>query len=226
MARDYSAIRQGLEERIRAAAERGGDRNRPVRVVAVSKMTTLEEVQLAWQSGFEEFGENRVQELVAKHAELPEARWHLIGRLQTNKVKDAIERSCLIHSLDRWPLAEYIEKRAQILGRQVDTLLEVNISGEKTKAGVTPEDVVHFLSSLSEMRYLRVLGLMTVAPEEKNPEKLRSLFKQMKHLFDSIRGECYPNVEMVHLSMGMSGDFEVAVEEGANIVRIGRAVFG
>ena len=180
---------------------------------------------MACRQGLTDFGENRVQDLKIKQSRYPQVRWHMIGRLQTNKVKDVIGRAFLIHSLDRWSLAEYIEKRAEKERTVVSALLQVNVSGEKSKSGVAPEEVKDFLHAVSQLNHLRVLGLMTMAPEVDDPEETRPVFKELRRIFDIVKESNYPRVEMRYLSMGMTQDFEVAIEEGANMVRIGRALF-
>jgi pyridoxal phosphate enzyme (YggS family) len=177
-------------------------------------------------AGIKDFGENRVQDLLIKQAAFPGARWHMIGHLQTNKVRDVIGSACLIHSLDRWPLAEYIEKKAENTNMEVPVLVQVNVSGESSKGGVRVPDLMSFISSVDQLRHLKIQGLMTMAPEEDEAEKARPVFKELKHLFDVIKKGNYRSVEMNYLSMGMTQDYEVAIEEGANIIRVGRAVFG
>lgn len=215
-----------VRKKVVQAALRAGTDPNTILLVAVSKTVGLKEIGLAYQHGISDFGENRVQDLMQKQSEFPQAKWHMIGHLQTNKVRDLIGRTCLIHSLDRWALAEYIERRAEREGVVVPTLLQINVSGEESKGGVAPSEVNDFLTALSQFSHLRVQGLMTMAPEVDNPEETRPVFKEMRRLFDTIKRQNYPQVEMCFLSMGMTQDFEVAIEEGANIVRVGRALFG
>ncbi len=217
---------KAVREKIVKAASKAGTDPSTILLVAVSKTVGFEEVKSAYQNGVTDFGENRVQELMRKQSEYPQARWHMIGHLQTNKVKRVIGRACLIHSLDRWALAEYIERRAEKAGVLVPTLLQINVSGEKTKGGVAPSEAKDFLGSLNEFAHLQVQGLMTMAPEFDDTEEARPIFKAMRRLFDTIKRQKYNQVEMRYLSMGMTQDFEVAIEEGANIIRVGRAVFG
>lgn len=217
-------IRQ-VRVRVDQAVARSAEPDRPVSIIGVTKTVDLDAVDAAIHAGLFDFGENRVGELVRKQAAFPMARWHMIGRLQTNKVKEAVEKAWLIHSLDRWNLAEAINRRGEQDGRTVSALLQVNVSGEASKAGLALEDVFHFLDSVGELKKLNILGLMTIAPEE-DAEITRPVFKELKKIFDENKGKWHSNVEMLYLSMGMSGDFEVALEEGSNIVRIGRALFG
>jgi len=214
-----------IRRKMMQSALRAGRNPDHIQLVAVSKTVGVEGIRQAWQSGITDFGENRVQDLVAKQRELPQARWHMIGHLQTNKVKDVIGRTVLIHSLDRWELAEYIERRAERDKIVVQTLLQVNVSGEISKGGVKPSEVSDFLHAIDNFRFVRVEGLMTMAPETDDPEETRPVFKEMRRLFDAIRGQEFGRVRMKYLSMGMTQDFEVAIEEGANMIRVGRALF-
>lgn len=214
-----------IKQRIELAALRSGRGGQEITLVAVSKMVDDSAVRHAFELGVTDFGENRVQELIRKRGNLPEARWHLIGRLQTNKVKDIVGKACLIHSLDRWGLAEEIDKRGHLLGIQVPVLLQVNITGEESKTGLPPGDVAEFLNAADGLSYLQIKGLMTIAIEDSNPEASRPVFKELAQLRDRLQKNKYRNIELHYLSMGMSQDFEVAIEEGANLVRIGSALF-
>ncbi len=156
---------------------------------------------------------------------MPDAHWHMIGRLQTNKVKDVVGRAELIHSLDRWNLAEALDKRGQVLGIEVPALLEINIYGEEQKAGIAPDDVETFLDSAGQWKALKVYGFMTMAPFFDDEELCRPVFRELTQINKKFEVKQYKNVQCKYLSMGMSGDFEAAIEEGANIVRIGSAIF-
>lgn len=226
MRNDFESNYADIRERTARAALRRGEDPAKIHIVAVSKTVGIDAVAEAYDCGVRDFGENRVRELLSKQEALPAARWHLIGHLQTNKVKDVIGKAWLIHSLDRWDLAEYIEKKAAAEEISVPMLLQVNVSGEASKGGLSPADVEPFLKSIGQMRWVKVMGLMTMAPEEDDPEKTRPVFKELRSLFDVINGHNYPNVQMRFLSMGMTQDFEIAIEEGANIIRVGRALFG
>ncbi|MCX5780971.1 MAG: YggS family pyridoxal phosphate-dependent enzyme [Firmicutes bacterium] len=214
-----------IRRKIAMAAQRSGRRDQEVTLVAVSKMVGEAEVRNAYDLGIRDFGENRVQELNRKMEYLPQARWHLIGRLQTNKVKDVVGRASLIHSLDSWPLALAINQRAQKLGIVVPVLVQVNISEEASKAGLSAVELDCFLDSVGELSALQIQGLMTIAVQESLPEASRSVFRELAQLRHKLQGKKYRNVELKYLSMGMSQDYEVAVEEGANLVRIGSALF-
>ncbi|MGE5415522.1 MAG: YggS family pyridoxal phosphate-dependent enzyme [Acidobacteriota bacterium] len=223
---DIAANIVSIRQRIERAAATARCSPERITLVAVSKTVNEKAVLDAYQNGVRDFGENRVQELADKERIVSQARWHLIGRLQTNKVKDVLGKAFLIHSLDRWALAEYIEKRATKMGINVPVLLQVNVAGETSKAGVTVPETVLFLDSLGQFPHITVRGLMTIAPEVEDPEEVRPVFRELRRLFDVISKQSYTNVDMKYLSMGMTQDFEVAIEEGANIIRVGRALFG
>ena len=216
-----------VRRRIREAARRSGREEKEITLVAVSKTVGVEEITRAAAFGITDFGENRVQEFLPKFRQLPHLRWHFTGHLQTNKVKDVVGKACLIHSLDRWRLAEYIDDKARSLGISVvDVLVEVNISGEASKYGMLPQDVPSFLDAVDGLERIRVRGLMTVAPQVDDPELVRPVFKELRDIFDNIKKKGYRNTQMLYLSMGMTQDFEVAIEEGSNMVRVGTAIFG
>ena len=221
-------LAQNIEEtqqRIEAAAHRSGRRGHEINLVAVTKTVDSVTVKNAYNFGISDFGENRVQELIHKQADLPQARWHFIGRLQTNKVKSLVGRTCLIHSLDRWQLAYEIDKHARQMGISVPVLVQVNITGERSKTGFAVEEVQGLFDSLPELSNLEIKGLMTIAAEDVNPEKSRPVFRELSRLRSRLNYKSGANIDLKYLSMGMSQDFEVAIEEGANIVRIGSAMF-
>ncbi|MGS0764759.1 YggS family pyridoxal phosphate-dependent enzyme [Syntrophomonas curvata] len=214
-----------VKERIARAAAKSGRRWSDITLVAVSKTVDSDTVRRAFELGVSDFGENRVQELNKKISLLPEARWHLIGRLQSNKVKDVVGKAVLIHSLDRWSLAEELDRRGQREGVEVPCLLQVNIAGEEQKAGVDPNEVRNFLESMGQLKAVRLHGLMTMAPLSDQGERARPIFKELLEIKEKMVKHRYINVDMRYLSMGMSQDYEVAIEEGANLVRIGSAIF-
>jgi hypothetical protein len=221
-------LRQNIElvkKRIANAALRSGRKPEDITLVAVSKTVDTETVRQASLLGLNDFGENRPQALKMKMETLPHLKWHLIGRLQTNKVKDIVGRACMIHSLDRWNLAEEINRRGQNLGQKIPVLLEINVAGEKEKAGLKPLDVELFLDAMPQLKYLHLMGLMTMAPLTDNPEKTRPIFRELYQIRQKYQNRHYENVNLLHLSMGMSQDYEVAIEEGATIVRVGTAIF-
>ena len=197
-------------------------------LVAASKSRTPEEILEAHQAGIDIFGENYVQELLTKYDKIGNrVEWHFIGHLQRNKVKKIVGVVDMIQTLDNLKLAEELEKRFSKVNRIIEVLIEVNIAREPQKAGVLPEDVIPFIKEVSErFSYIKIKGLMTMGPFVDDPEKLRPLFRETKKLFDRIRDIGIKNADMEILSMGMSDSFLIAVEEGANMVRIGTAIFG
>lgn len=197
-----------------------------VRLVAVTKTVPVERIREAVMAGVKTLGENRVQELTAKFDRIDGAEWHLIGHLQSNKVKYIIDKVSLIHSLDSCALAEEISRRALSVGRIMDVLVQVNIAREETKFGLEEDKVPEFIDNVRKMAGLRVMGLMTVGPYLPDPEEIRPVFRQLKSLADRIKTMDFPGVEMKHLSMGMSNDYRVAVEEGATLIRVGSTIFG
>lgn len=217
-----------VQRAIRQAALRAGRDPEAVTLIAVSKTRPVEEIQAVLAAGITHLGENRVQELKEKWEPLSGrgVTWHLIGSLQTNKVKQALEMVSLIHALDRDSLLDELVRQAERRGVPCDVLLQVNVSGEVSKHGMTPGDLQPFLRRISQQSWVRVRGLMTMAPQSDNPEEARPYFRRLRELAEEVRGLALPNVRMEHLSMGMSGDFEVAVEEGATLVRVGTSIFG
>lgn len=196
-------------------------------MVAVTKTATIEQTKEAISAGVRIIGENKVQEAKKKYQILTgDIEWHLVGHLQTNKVKYAVEIFDLIHSVDSIKLAKEIDKRSLQFGKITNVLVEVNVSGEETKYGIRPEEVELFLGEISKFSGIRIRGLMTIVPIVKNKEEVRPYFKELKELSEKMRNKNIKNVKMDYLSMGMTDDFEVAIEEGANMVRIGRGVFG
>ena len=216
-----------VKERIEKAAERSGRSADDIVLIAVTKTIDVERIKAAVNCGIKDLGENRVQELTAKYPYISDdVRWHMIGRLQTNKVKYIIDKVSLIHSVDSLKLLKEIDKRSEIANRMMDILIEVNVAGEASKGGVAVEDVIDFVKQSAAFENIRIKGLMTVAPQTDDPEIVRPYFVQMNDLSYKIKKLKLDNVEMKYLSMGMSGDFEVAIEEGSNMVRIGTAIFG
>jgi PLP dependent protein len=208
-----------VRERIACAAERAGRRPADVLLIGVSKTVEAERIRAAVAAGVTALGENRVQEAKTKIDELGRlAAWHLIGHLQTNKVKDALELFDVVHSVDRLELARELERRAAARGKVVDALLQVNVAAEASKGGVGPDAVGESLDAIGKLAHLRVRGLMTIPPEAERPEDARPWFRRLRELAQRHG--------LPELSMGMSGDFEVAVEEGATMVRVGTAIFG
>ncbi len=223
---DIRANLAAVDERIAAAARRAGRREDAVLLVAVSKTVDVERVRQAVAAGVRALGENRVQEAREKIAALGRpVPWHLIGHLQTNKVKDAVDGFDLIHSVDRLPLAEALSRRAAEAGRRVDVLVQVNVAEEPQKGGLRGDELRAALEAMAALPGLRLRGLMTIPPLPHDPEDSRPHYKEMRRLLDAARGWGH-GADFSELSMGMSGDFEVGVEEGATIVRVGTAIFG
>ena len=225
-----STIASRLEEvnaRIQAACDRAGRDRAEVTLIAVSKTKPVSDIREAMAAGCSVFGENKVQEMRDKTAEITEPlHWHMIGHLQTNKVKYLPGMAELIHSVDNEALALEIEKQGAKHDLIMDVLCEVNMAGEDTKFGLTPEETPAFVKRLLELPHLRVRGLMTIAPYTEDPETNRPYFKGLRELMQAINSDLPADRQMDVLSMGMTGDFEVAVEEGATMVRVGTGIFG
>ena len=227
-----SGLKEGLEstqEAVIRAAERAGRSPEDVTLIAVGKTKPWQMIKEVYDLGVRDFGENKVQELTAKYEVLPkDIRWHMIGHLQTNKVKYIVDKVAMIHSVDSVHLAEVIEKEALKKGvDHVDVLLEINVSGEESKFGLTPDELMEHIDEFLSFKAVRVRGLMTVAPYADNPDDVRPYFRRLKQLSVDIQNKNIDNnVDVCFLSMGMSGDFEAAIEEGATHVRVGTRIFG
>jgi len=224
------SIRENLErirEKIRVKSELVGRDPQEITLVAVTKTVEADRIEEAIAAGVNIIGESRVQEAKEKYGKVEsKIIWHLVGHLQRNKAKDAVKIFDLIHSVDSTKLAKEIDKQAKKVGKIQKILVEVNASGEESKYGLSPEEVITFLKEVSRFPNIKVEGLMTMAPFYENPEDCRPYFRKLRELREEIKAENIKDVEMVYLSMGMSSDFEVAIEEGSNMVRIGRAIFG
>ena len=218
---------QEVEKRIQAACDRAGRKREEVTLIAVSKTKPVETLQEAYDLGVRIFGENKVQELTAKYEALPkDIHWHMIGHLQTNKVKYIIDKAELIHSVDSLKLAETIEKEAAKHDLIADILVEVNVAEEESKFGMKIEEVIPFVEKVSAFPHVRVRGLMTIAPFVEDPEENRSIFADLHKLYIDIKKKNHDNDTVSVLSMGMTNDYEVAIEEGATMVRVGTGIFG
>jgi len=215
-------------ERIEKAAQKSGRKREDITLVAVTKTVEVERIREGIEAGIKEIGENRVQEAREKIPLLPREgiKWHMVGHLQRNKAKYAVRLFDMIQSLDSLSLAEELEKRCQKENRTLEVLIEVNIGGEETKFGVAPQEVISLIEKVKDFPHLKIKGLMCVPPWLEDPEKVRPYFIQMRELKEKVIEEKIPGVEMKYLSMGMTDDFEIAIEEGANMVRLGRAIFG
>jgi pyridoxal phosphate enzyme (YggS family) len=216
-----------VNNRIKLACKKSGREPSDVTLVCVTKGVDPYRMSEVFIHGIKDIGENRIQEASKKKAEvLPGSKWHLVGHLQTNKVKDAIQLFDLIHSLDSLELAKKIDREAAKAARTVEALVQVNTSGEESKYGMKPEELAPFLREASTLRNIKITGLMTISPLSEDPETTRPYFKRLRELKDTVSAENIPGIELRHLSMGMSQDFGVAIEEGADMVRIGTAIFG
>lgn len=216
-----------VEERICAACSRAGRERSEVKLIAVSKTKPVEMLQTVYDNGIREYGENKPQELKEKYPQLPmDIHWHMIGHLQRNKIKYIIDKVCLIHSVDSYSLAEAIDHEARKHNLVMPILVEVNVAKEDTKFGIMPEETESFIRSISTFQNIRVEGLMTIAPFTENAEENRVHFATLRKLFVDIKDKNIDNVNMCNLSMGMTGDYEVAIEEGATMVRVGTGIFG
>ena len=216
-----------VEAKIQAACDRAGRKREEVTLIAVSKTKPIEMLQEAYDLGVRVFGENKVQEITAKYDALPDdIHWHMIGHLQTNKVRQIVGKTCLIHSVDSLHLAETIHKESVKKGIVTQILLEVNVAEEESKFGFHAEEVENALKQIQELSGVCVRGLMTIAPFVDNSEDNRPVFQKLNKLYVDMKSKNIDNGTMNILSMGMTGDFEVAIEEGATMVRVGTGIFG
>ncbi len=216
-----------VERRIEAACKRAGRSRDEVTLIAVSKTKPVSMLQEAYDLGVRVFGENKVQEIRDKYEALPkDIEWHMIGHLQTNKVKYIVDKVKLIHSVDSLRLAETIEREAEKHGCTADILLEVNVAEEESKFGLKMDEVIPLAEKISQFSHVNLRGLMTIAPFVDNPEKNRTIFADLQKLYVDIKEKNIDNGTVSILSMGMTNDYEVAIEEGATMVRIGTGIFG
>lgn len=214
------------QNRIRSACSASGRKYEDVRLIAVSKKKSAETVLKAIESGQKIFGENYIQEAIAKIEAISGASWHFIGHLQKNKAKFAVRYFDLIHTVDSESLASEIGKNAARINKIQDILVQVKIGDEESKSGADPENATGLVRNISKIRNVRILGLMTIPPPVNNPEEARPFFRALRLLAEKIEAENIPDVSMKELSMGMSDDFEIAISEGATLVRVGTAIFG
>lgn len=216
-----------VQKNIEQACIRAGRKPEEVTLIAVSKTKPVPMLEEAYEGGARDFGENKVQEIVAKKPQLPEdIRWHMIGHLQRNKVHQVVGKAVLIHSVDSLRLAEQIETEAAKKDTDVDILLEVNVAREESKYGFFLEEVKDAIMTIKDFPHVHIKGLMTIAPFVENPEENREVFKKLYEFAVDIGKKNIDNVTMAVLSMGMTGDYEVAIEEGATMVRVGTSIFG
>jgi pyridoxal phosphate enzyme (YggS family) len=220
-----------VHESIAAAARRAGRNPHEIALLAVSKTFPVGHILQAYAAGIRIFGENRVQEFATKAEavrELRDAQWHMIGHLQTNKAAKAVELFSAVDSVDSWKLAEKLNLAAQKIGKKLAVLIEVNVGGEEAKSGIAPDkpELEQILQSAPEFDHLAIHGLMTIPPFTEDPQQARPYFRKLRELRDKIASRKLPGISMGTLSMGMSHDFEVAIEEGSTCVRVGTAIFG
>lgn len=216
-----------VQKRVEAACQRAGRDAREVTLIAVSKTKPVSMIEEIMDEGVIDFGENKPQELRDKYEVLPKnLKWHMIGHLQRNKVKYIIDKACMIHSVDSLRLAETIQQEAMKLDLIMPVLIEVNIAREDSKFGVSPEETEELVHQAAKLPNLKVEGLMTIAPFVEKAERNRVYFSNLRKLYVDIKSKNIDNVNMCNLSMGMTGDYEIAIEEGATLVRVGTGIFG
>lgn len=223
LAENIAAVRK----RIAQAAAKVGRDPEEVTLVAVSKTKPVELVEMAYTLGVHDFGENRVQEALPKitHLQGQGLRWHLIGHVQSNKASKVVAPFACVHSVDSLHLAQMLSRHAEAQGTQLAVLLQVNVAGEVSKEGMAPEETPELARQIAELPALRIEGLMTIAPLVSDPEEVRPVFRELRQLRERLRAEVSTST-WHHLSMGMTDDYQIAIEEGATIVRVGRAIFG
>lgn len=223
IAENLSTVREEIEK----ALARSGRSGEQVELIAVTKTVDIDGIILAKDAGVTSIGENRVQELEAKYKELNEGiDYHMIGHLQSNKAKDVIGKVKLVHSLDRMSLAKQLNRRAKRENLVQDVLVQVNIAEEETKHGLKIDEVIPFIESVLSMENIRIRGLMTMAPHVEDEKEIREVFRSLYKLQEDIKAKNYSELSMDYLSMGMTNDYTIAIEEGSNMVRVGRAIFG
>lgn len=218
---------QQVVERVHSAARRCGRDPGEIIIMGATKSVDVARIRAAIGAGLQHIGENYVQEALRKYEVIGDAvTWHFIGHLQRNKAKYVVRFCSMVHSVDRLSLAQELSKRALALGRIMDVLIEVNLGGEESKSGVPPDEAIDLIRTVATLEGIRICGLMCIPPYLPDPEDVRPYFRQLRELAERVNRVGIPKVKMEYLSMGMSHDFEVAIEEGANIVRIGTAIFG
>lgn len=219
--------RDEVERQIHEACRRCGRDPRDVTIIAVTKYVDLNQTRAALDAGLIHIGESRVQEAVPKWEALSDrGTWHFIGHLQRNKVKQVVGRFSYIHSLDRYTLAEEVNRRAEQKEKVQRCFIQVNVSGEASKRGVSPEELMEFAQEVAQFPYIQIEGLMTMAPFTENPDETRPVFRGLKHLQERLQALQHPRLDVPHLSMGMSRDYPIAVEEGATFLRLGSVLLG
>jgi pyridoxal phosphate enzyme (YggS family) len=223
VAENYQTITKKIEDACLLSGRQPGE----IQVIAVSKLVSIKQVNEAISIGIKHFGENKVQDMIEKMKAINDpVNWHMIGHLQRNKVKYIVDNVSLIHSVDSISLLQEIDRQALKINRVVDCLIQVNVSGEASKFGIDPAEIDSMMISLEGLDKINVTGFMTMAPYYDDPEKTRDSFKRLSFLYRSCQEKAYPRTHLKYLSMGMSNDYEIAVQEGSNMVRIGSALFG
>lgn len=216
-----------VKKDIATVCEKIGKPKESITLLGVTKTYEADVINASIDYGIQNIAENKVQEIIRKFDDVKTGvKWHLIGHLQTNKVKYIIDKVDLIHSVDSFKLAQEISNRAEKIGKVQDVLIQVNVADETQKFGISPDELAPLLKQIEQLTHVRVCGLMNIAPFVDDPELLRSDFKVMKKLYDGLEDYNYNNVKPIYLSMGMSGDYEVALEEGSNMLRIGTKIYG
>lgn len=224
MIRDNTKI---VENDIKDACDRAKRDPKDINLIAVTKTIDTERINEALETGIENIGENKVQEIMEKYDKIEYApSWHMIGHLQTNKVKYIIDKIDLIHSVDSLKLAKEIDKRARNINKIMDVLIQLNIADEDTKFGLSYNELDDFIKEIASLENVNVQGLMAIVPYVIDPEEVRPYFRKMKEIFDKLQDSPYENINMKYLSMGMTNDFQVAIEEGSNMIRVGTGIFG
>ncbi len=218
---------RAVDQKITESAAKAGRDPSEILLCAVTKTHPAEMINQAIRAGVTDIGENKVQEILDKYEKVEKVRWHMIGHLQTNKVKYIIDKVCMIHSVESLKLAREIDRRAAQHSLDMDILIEVNTAEDEAKFGISPEDAEDLIRQiLGECPHLRIRGLMTIAPYVEDPEEVRPYFRKTRQLYERLSLIEHPNLDFQYLSMGMSNDYEVAVEEGSTIIRVGSALFG
>lgn len=216
-----------IKDEIERICNGAGRNHEEISLIAVTKTIDISRIKEAIAEGINDIGENKVQEIMAKYEDLKElSNFHLIGHLQSNKVKYIIDKVKLIHSVDSLSLMEEIDKRAKKLDKVANILIQVNVACEDTKFGIALEEVDSYIIHASNLSNIRIQGLMTIAPYYEDLERVRPVFRTLKKKFDELSSVNYPNVEMKYLSMGMTNDYKIAIEEGSNMIRVGTGIFG
>jgi len=223
VAENYSIVKTKINEALLMSDDPG----KKIEIIAVTKTIPINRMKDALEAGLYHFGENKVQEITEKINLMDDrVKWHMIGHLQRNKVKYIVDKVALIHSVDSVSLFNEINRRGERINRNIDCLIQVNVSGEDTKYGISPEDLNDMIRSVEGMKRINIKGLMTMAPHYDDPEKTRDCFKRLNELYHHFKEKQYSWTNFQFLSMGMSNDFEIAIQEGSNMIRIGSALFG